>query len=100
MFYIQTNSVSQEEKNFFSSSFTFFKFRFLEHSFLWGDSNGSYTVKNYLHGLHGFVANSQKFVVYNRPRENPKGVNFLGVSSKQFVPNFTVTLYFTTLSLE
>ena len=59
-----------------------------------------YTVKNYLHGLHGFVASSQKFVVSNRPRGNPNGVNFQGVSSKQFVPNFTVTVYFTTLSLE
>ena len=59
-----------------------------------------HTVKNYLHGLHGFVASSQKFVVSNRPRGNPKGVNFHGVSSKQFVPNFTVTVYFTTLSLE
>ena len=34
------------------------------------------TVKNYLHGLHGFVANSQKFVVCNRPRENPKRSKF------------------------
>ena len=36
----------------------------------------TYTVKNYLHGLHGFVANSQKFVVCNRPRENPKRSKF------------------------
>ena len=34
------------------------------------------TVKNYLRGLHGFVANSQKFVVCNRPRENPKRSKF------------------------
>ena len=63
-------------------------------SFLW------FTVKNYLHGLHRFVASSQKFVVSNRPRGNLKGVNFHGVSSKQFVPNFTVKLNSTTLSLE
>ena len=36
----------------------------------------AFTVKNYLHGLHGFVANSQKFVVCNRPRENPKRSKF------------------------
>ena len=35
-----------------------------------------HTVKNYLHGLHGFVASSQKFVVYNRPMEKSKRSKF------------------------
>ena len=35
-----------------------------------------HTVKNYLHGLHGFVASSQKFVVYNRPRGKSKRSKF------------------------
>ena len=35
-----------------------------------------YTVKNYLHGLRGFVVSSQKFVVYNRPRGKSKRSKF------------------------
>ena len=38
--------------------------------------NFYYSVKNYLHGLHGFVASSQKFVVYNRPRGKSKRSKF------------------------
>ena len=35
-----------------------------------------HTVKNYLHGLHGFVASSRKFVVYNRPMGKSKRSKF------------------------
>ena len=48
-----------------------------------------FTVKNYLHGLHGFVANSQKSSLQRDqfttdPGKTPNGVNFYGVSSKLY----------------